>query len=121
VSAALRALAVTLLIEVPVVALGFPGQRVRMALVALVVNTVTNLTLNVLLPAIPLLRPHSLFIGETLAVLVEALAYARAGRPRDLGRALALSGVSNALSYELGGAVVAALMARSAAGFTPAP
>ena len=97
----------TLILEVPVVALCYPRQRVRMALVALVANTFTNLVLNVVLSATPVLKEHYLLIGEILAVVIEALAYAAAGRPRDFGRALAVSGLGNALSYELGGAVAA--------------
>jgi hypothetical protein len=109
VSGPLRALAVTLLIEVPIVALCFPGQRARMALVAIVANTVTNLTLNVLLPGLPALSRHALVLGEVAAVIVEAAAYTVAGRPPELGRALAVSGASNALSYELGGALATLL------------
>jgi hypothetical protein len=52
------ALAVTLLLEVPVVAIAYPGQRARMAAVALVANTATNLTLNVALPRVSLLLGH---------------------------------------------------------------
>jgi len=109
VSGAARALVVTLLIEVPVVALGFPNQRRRMVLVALVANTLTNLTLNLVLPSIRAIRGHHVLVGEALALVVETLAYAIAGRPGALGRALVVSGVANALSYELGG-VVAALL-----------
>jgi hypothetical protein len=109
VSGVVRALAATLLVEVPVVALAYPRQRARMAAVAVVANTFTNLVLNVVLPAIPLFRPHSVLIGEAFALVVEALAYAAAARPRALGRALLVSGIGNALSFELGG-VVAALL-----------
>jgi hypothetical protein len=109
VNGAARALAATLLIEVPVVALGFPSQRRRMVLVALAANTLTNLTLNLVLPRIPAIRGHYVLVGEALALVVETLAYAIAARPRALGRALVVSGLANVLSYELGG-VVAALL-----------
>ena len=101
---ALRALGVTLLLEVPFVALCYPRQRLRLAGVALLANTLTNLTLNVGLPAIPALRGNHVLVGEILAVVVEALAYAAAARPRDIGKALGLA-VGNALSYELGGSL----------------
>jgi hypothetical protein len=109
VNGAARALAATLLIEVPVVALGFPSQRRRMVLVALAANTLTNLTLNLVLPSIPAVRAHHVLVGEALALMVETLAYAIAARPRALARALVVSGLANALSYELGG-VVASLL-----------
>ncbi len=109
-SGPLVALAVTLLLEVPLVALVYPGQRSRLAVVALIANACTNLTLNVVLPALPPLRGHHVLVGEILAVVVEAVAYAAASRPRDVGRALVVSGVANALSYGAGGAVAAFLL-----------
>lgn len=110
-SAALRALAATLILELPVVALSFPGQRGRLTLVALIANVGTNLTLNVLLPGAPGLGGHHVLVGEALAVVGEALAYAAASRPHDLGRSFIVSGASNALSYELGGLIAAWLPA----------
>jgi len=109
-AAVLVALVVTLVLEVPLVAAFYPGQRKRMAVVALVANVCTNLTLNVLLPAVPPLRGYHVLVGEILAVLVEWAAYAAASRPRDAGRALAVSGLANALSYGVG--PVAALVLR---------
>jgi hypothetical protein len=103
----LVALFVTLLLEVPLVALAYPRQRARMALVAVVANTFTNLTLNVVLPQVSLVRGHHVLVGEILAVAVEAIAYAAASRPRDVGRALVVSGVANALSFGVGPAVAA--------------
>jgi hypothetical protein len=105
----LAALGVTLLLELPVVAAAYPGQRARLTAVALVANTCTNLTLNVVLPLWPLLRGHHVLAGEVLAVVVEAAALAAASRPRDVGRALLVSGLGNALSYGAGGAVLAML------------
>ena len=107
---ALVALLVTLVLEVPLVALLFPGQRARLAVVALVANAFTNLTLNVVLPAVPLLRGNHVLVGEILAVVVEALAYAAASRPRDVGRAFAVAGLTNALSFGAGGAMAALLL-----------
>ena len=100
---ALAALVVTLLLELPIVAAAYPGQRVRLTAVALVANTFTNLTLNVLLPRWPLVRGHYILVGEILAVVMEAAALAVASRPRDTGRALVVSGLGNALSYGAGG------------------
>jgi hypothetical protein len=104
------ALVVTLLLEVPLVALLYPGQRSRLAMVALVANTLTNLTLNVVLPGVPLLRGNHVIVGEILAVVLEALAYVAASRPREVGRALAVSGLANALSFGTGGAMAALLL-----------
>lgn len=108
-SGVVRALCATLLVEVPIVALGFPRQRSRLVVVAIMANTFTNLILNLVLPAIPLFQPHRILIGEAFALVFEALAYAAAARPPALGRALLVSGIGNALSFELGG-VVAALI-----------
>jgi hypothetical protein len=113
-SAALGALLVTLWLEVPIVALCFPGQRWRMGLVALFANAGTNLLLNVWLPRWSVLHGQYLLPGEALAVVLEALAYTLASRPRELGRALAVSAFSNAVSFEFGGALFA--FARRCAG-----
>ncbi len=94
------ALAVTLGIEVPLVAALFPGRRLRMAAVAAVANVVTNLTLNLLLPRVPVLQGRHVLPGEILAVVAEAAAYAAASR--DLPRSLLASSVANALSFGAG-------------------
>jgi hypothetical protein len=107
--AVLVALVVTLVLEVPVVAALYPGQRVRMALVALAANLCTNLTLNVIFPSVPLVRGYHVLVGEIAAVLVEWAAYSAASRPRDVGRALAVSGLANALSYAVGPVAILAL------------
>jgi hypothetical protein len=107
--AVLVALVVTLVLEVPLVAAFYPRQRARMALVALAANVCTNLTLNVILPGISPLRGHHVLVGEILAVLVEWAAYAAASRPPDVGRALAVSGLANALSYAVGPVAALAL------------
>lgn len=108
-SLALRALIVTVAIELPVVALCFPDQRLRLAFVALIVNCLTNPLLNLVLPAIPLFSGEHVVIGEVLAVVMEAVAYGLAARGRECGRALAVSAACNALSYEFGGALASTL------------
>jgi hypothetical protein len=96
------ALVVTLIVEVPVVAALYPRQRRKMASVAVVANIATNLTLNLLLPHLEVLRGRHLLPGEIMAVVVEAAAYAIASRPRDVPRALVASSLANALSFGLG-------------------
>ncbi len=96
------ALAVTLVIEVPLVAALFPGQRLKMAAVSTVMNAVTNLTLNLVLRRAAWLHGHWLVPGEVFAVLSEAAAYALASRPRDLPRSLLASSLANALSFSAG-------------------
>ncbi len=108
------ALGVTLLIEVPVVAALFPGQRVRMAIWALAMNTATNLGMNVLLPRIALIGVHYVVVGELLALFGEAAVYVIVSRPRDVARALLASSLSNALSFAGGGLVGSALVRLSA-------
>ncbi len=51
-----------------------------------------------------------MLVGEILAVVVEALAYTAASRPRDAGRALAVAGLTNALSFGAGGALAALVL-----------
>jgi hypothetical protein len=104
------ALAVTLAIEVPVVVLLFPGQRVRMGIAALVANTATNLVLNLLLPRLPGIGSHHVVVGEVFALVGEAAIYAAVSRPRSLSRALVASGLGNGLSFAAGGLLVAALV-----------
>jgi hypothetical protein len=94
------AVALTLVVEVPVVALFFPGQRIKMAAVAAVMNVATNITLNLVLPR--LLREQWLLPGEVFAVIAEAAAYALAGRPHDVPRSLLASSLANALSFGAG-------------------
>jgi hypothetical protein len=109
VNAVARALIVTLLLEVPLVVLCYPGQRRRIAVVAIAANTLTNLTLNLVFPQLRFLRGHFLLAGEIFAVLGEAAAYTAAGRPPSAGRALAVSGAGNLLSYRFGGALAVAV------------
>ena len=96
------ALAITLGLEVPLIAALYPRQRLRLVGVSLLANTATNLTLNRLLPRMFDTPGAHILPGEILAVLVEAAAYSLASRPRDLPRALLASSVANALSYSVG-------------------
>lgn len=95
------ALALTLGVEVPIVAALYPGQRARLAVIAAFASTATHLTLHF---ALPRLVPAAqvMLLGEALALLGEALAYGVLSRPRDLGRALVASALANAASFGLG-------------------
>jgi len=97
----LLAIALTLGLEVPVVAGLFPGQRARMALVCGLATTATHLILHFLLPQWLPAR-GAMLGGEALALFAEAAAYALFSRPRDAGRALLASALANALSFAAG-------------------
>lgn len=99
---ALRALIVTLVIEVPIAAALFPKQRLRIAGVALVANTATNLFLNVGLPLLGARGATRILAGEITALVVEAFAYALLSRPREPARAVVASALGNLLSFTLG-------------------
>lgn len=98
----LLALAITLAVEVPVVALVYRGQRVRMAAACVLATTTTHLAMHFLLPrALP--RPGDfVLLGELLALGIEAGVYATVSRPREADRALMAAGLANALSYAAG-------------------
>lgn len=98
----LLALAVTLAIEVPVVAALFAGQRLRMAVVAALATTATHLAMHFALPHVVSTYVAWLVAGELLALVVEAAAYALLSRPRSVERALVASAVANALSFGAG-------------------
>ena len=72
----LIALAITLAVEVPVVAALYPGQRVRMGLACAVATTVTNLAMNTVLRSHTTSYQQYILIGELSAVVLEAAAYA---------------------------------------------
>ena len=112
---AARALAITCLIETPVVALFYPGERWRMAATALGINAVTNLALNVVLlrGANPSSHTVVLLVGEVAAMLLEALTYALVSRRQDGARALVASGLGNALSFGAGGMLAPVFFGRS--------
>lgn len=99
--AVLTALVVTLALEVPIVALFYRREWRRMAVVAAVATTITNLLMNlVLFGRVPYLV--YLGAGEVGATLVEAAAYFVASRDRGLGLALLASALANAASFAAG-------------------
>ncbi|MFO0584701.1 MAG: hypothetical protein U0229_20710 [Anaeromyxobacter sp.] len=93
------ALALTLAVEVPIVAAFFPGRRLAMAALAAAATTATHLFMNFVLPG--LLPPGAwLLTGEAVATVAEAAAYALA--TRNLPRALVASGLANLASFLAG-------------------
>ena len=98
---ALHALIVTLLIEVPIVVAFFPRKWKRLGLVALGANALTNVVLNVGLPALGVRGTPRILVGEAFALVFEAAAYAIASGAR--ARSAIASGVSNIASFTLGG------------------
>lgn len=93
------ALALTLSVEVPIVAALFPGRRARLAAVAAIATAATHLFMHRVLPG--WVSPGAwLFAGEAIATCVEAAAYAAA--TRDLPRALVASGLANLASFAAG-------------------
>lgn len=95
----LFALAVTLVIEVPIVATLFKGQRVRMALVCALTTTATHLFMHFVIPRAVSSHEEVVVIGEAQALMVEAVLYGLLGRPRDWPRALVASALANSASY----------------------
>ena len=93
---------ITLVVEVPCVAAFYPGQRRRMALVAAVATSATNLPMNLLLPAWVGTGDTFLLTGELAALVLEAAVYSLAARPRDVFRAAAASALANGLSFAAG-------------------
>ncbi len=96
------ALALTLAIEVTIVALCFPGQRVRMGLVCVAATSATHLSMHFVLPRVLGSWGSAVLWGELGAVTVEAAVYAIASRPRDVGRALVAAALANLTSYAAG-------------------
>ena len=94
--------AVTVAVEVPCVAALYPGQRRRMAIACALATSVTNVAMNVALPRWLGVGLTFLLVGEIGALILEALVYARARRPRDWGRALAASALANGASFSVG-------------------
>jgi hypothetical protein len=92
----------TLLVEVPIVAVFYTKQWRRMAATAAVATSLTNLAMNVLLPDWTTSVFSFLVIGETAALLLEAMVYFRMDRSRRLGQALVASAVANTASFTLG-------------------
>lgn len=99
---ALVALAVTVAVEVPIVALVFPRERARMALACAIATSATNLAMNLLLyPRVGSVDTY-LLVGEIGATLAEAAVYYAASREHDVGRALLASALANAASFGAG-------------------
>lgn len=98
----LTALGITLGTEVPVVALLYPGQRLRLGAACAVATTATHLVMHFVLPGLLPAGTSALVAGEALALVAEAAAYFAVSRPRDLGRALVASALANSLSFGAG-------------------
>lgn len=98
----LCSLGITLASEVPVVAAVFWQQWLRMAVIAAVATTSTHWVMHYVLPQFTTSYEQNVRLGEALAVVAEALAYAGVSRPPDLARGLIASGLANALSYLAG-------------------
>lgn len=100
------ALAVTLVVEVPIVAAWY-RPRARAARVALAINVATNTLLNrVWLVLVPW-STFAIVTGELLSFAVEAFVYARLLR-RDVDRAIAVAGLANLASFAIAPLVLAA-------------
>jgi len=105
------ALAVTLVLEVPLVVALYPGQRKRIGVASLLANCATNLTLNLLLWRLPFAAGNHIFLGEALALFTEAIVYGAVSRPHDWPRGLLASALANALSFFAGPLVAGWLLA----------
>ena len=95
------ALAITLLVEVPIVAAFYPAERARMGLVAVATIALASVALDVVLAHVALRRDVAITAGQGLAFAIESLVYANAARGRESGwrRALAASAAANLASY----------------------
>jgi hypothetical protein len=93
-------LALTLAVEVPVVAALHPGRRLRLAVVAAFATTATHLFMFFMLPG--LVAPGAwLLAGEAIATAAEGAAYAFAAR--ELPPAFVAAGLANLASFVAGG------------------
>jgi hypothetical protein len=102
----LSALGLTIAVEVPAVAIFYPGQRLRLGGCCCLVTTLTHMALFLVLFRYVPLTTVTVLLGESGALLLEASAYAVVSRPRDFPRALMASAAANALSFGLGLAVL---------------
>jgi len=98
----LVALLVTLALEVPVVALCYPRERLRMGLGCLGATAVTNVAMNGLLLPVSPSYAFYLLVGETAALVLEATVYLALSRDHELGRAALASALANSLSFGAG-------------------
>ncbi len=94
------ALAVTLAVEVPLVAAFYPGRRRRMALLCAAATTLTHLLLHFAFPAVLPRGSSPLLVGEAFATVAEAVVYTVA--VREPGRALVASALANSCSFGAG-------------------
>jgi hypothetical protein len=98
----LFAVLLSVAVEAPIVAAFYPRRRLRMATVAAVATSATNVAMNLLLPHWESSAAAFLFLGEGASFAVEAIVYALGARPLDLPRALAASAFANATSFAFG-------------------
>jgi hypothetical protein len=98
----LRALGLTLVVEVPIVMAFYRGQRLRLGATCCVATTLTHAALFLLLFRFVALATPALVLGEVGALALEAVAYAAISRPTSLSRALMASSAANAASFGLG-------------------
>ncbi|MGA2450310.1 MAG: hypothetical protein ABTD50_16675 [Polyangiaceae bacterium] len=96
------ALAITLAVEVPIVAVFYPRHRLRMILACVAANCLTNVSLNLVLLRAAYAYDSTLLAGESAALLFEALVYALVAPNREWSRALAASAAANLASFALG-------------------
>jgi tryptophan-rich sensory protein len=97
------ALAITLAIEVPIVAAFYKGQRARLALAAVLANLATNLAMNmVIVRGSRAAYDETLLVGEAVALLLEAAVYAAVDRKHDLVKGFTASGAANLASFSAG-------------------
>ena len=99
----LRALGLTLAVELPIVLLilrGAPRGRVLAAFFA--GNLATHLTIHFLLPRAHLGPAAFYAVAEALAMVAEAALYSAAIRPRSPWLAVAAAAGANGASYVLG-------------------
>lgn len=88
----------TVAVESPVVALMFRSEWRKMALTCALTTAATNLAMNVFLLTAARSYSLGLLMWEAAALVVEAAVYAIVSRQHDVARAVAASGLANALS-----------------------
>jgi hypothetical protein len=98
----LAALAITLAVEVPIVALFYRGRGLRMIAACVLANAATNLAMNLLLVRAHLAYDATLLTGESAALLAEACVYGVVDREHDWARALTASAAANLASFGAG-------------------
>jgi hypothetical protein len=92
----------TVAVETPIVAWIYRNRRLKMAITAAITTGITNLAMNGVLPGWAPSAFVYLVLGETAALLVEALVYARVEPSGGAGQALIASAVANSASFGLG-------------------